>query len=105
MIQNREALSARRAAAKERLESYDCRILVCSGTGCIATGSERIYEKFAEICKDAPGVTLTFEPHDQGEHMGVKKTGCQGICELGPLVRIQKGSQVIQYTKVQEKDC
>lgn len=105
MIQNREALSARRAAAKERLESYDCRILVCSGTGCIATGSERIYEKFAEICKDAPGVTLTFEPHDKGEHMGVKKTGCQGICELGPLVRIQKGSQVIQYTKVQEKDC
>ena len=105
MIQNREALSARRAAAKERLESYDCRILVCSGTGCIATGSERIYEKFAEICKDAPGVTLTFEPHDQGEHMGVKKTGCQGICELGPLVRIQKGSQVIQYTKVQEMDC
>ena len=105
MIQNREALSARRAAAKERLESYDCRILVCSGTGCIATGSERIYEKFAEICKDAPGVTLTFEPHDQGEYMGVKKTGCQGICELGPLVRIQKGSQVIQYTKVQEKDC
>ena len=78
MIQNREALSARRAAAKERLESYDCRILVCSGTGCIATGSERIYEKFAEICKDAPGVTLTFEPHDQGEHMGVKKNRMPG---------------------------
>ena len=37
--------------------------------------------------------------------MGVKRTGCQGICELGPLVRIQKGDKVVQYTKVQLSDC
>ena len=37
--------------------------------------------------------------------MGVKKTGCQGICELGPLVRIQKGDKVVQYIKVQPEDC
>ena len=35
----------------------------------------------------------------------MKKTGCQGFCELGPLVRIQKGDQVIQYIKVQPEDC
>ena len=105
MIQNIDALEKVRQTAQELLTSSDCRILVCSGTGCIATGSEKIYEKFLQIAKDVPGVILEFAPHDEGAHIGVKKTGCQGICELGPLVRIQKGSQVIQYTKVQEADC
>ena len=51
---------------------------------------------------------LVFSPcgghHDEKE-VGVKKTGCQGFCELGPLVRIQKGDKVIQYVKVQPEDC
>lgn len=105
MIESREALQQTREEAKKVLDSYDCRILVCSGTGCIATGSEKIYEKFVEVCKDAPNILLEFAPHDEGEHVGVKKTGCQGICELGPLVRIQKKDKVIQYTKVQVDDC
>lgn len=105
MIESREALQQTREEAKKVLDSYDCRILVCSGTGCIATGSEKIYEKFVEVCKDAPNILLEFAPHDEGEHIGVKKTGCQGICELGPLVRIQKKDKVIQYTKVQVDDC
>ena len=107
MIGNKEALDQVREETQKMLNSYDCRILVCSGTGCIATGSEKIYEKFVEICKDAPNVVLEFAPHDEGEHkhLGVKRTGCQGICELGPLVRIQKGDNVIQYTKVAIDDC
>ena len=101
MIQNKEVLEQIREEAVKELNSYDCRILVCSGTGCVATGSQKIYEKFMEIAKDAPGVTIEFGPHDKDAHIGVKKTGCQGVCELGPLVRIQKGDDVIQYTKVQ----
>lgn len=107
-IENRESLIRLRQEAQEKLHAYDCRILVCSGTGCIATGSEKIYEKFLEICKDTPEVTLEFAPHEKAEGkkpFGVKKTGCQGICELGPLVRIQKGNRVVQYTKVQLEDC
>ena len=107
-IDSREALEKLRQEARQTMESFDCRILVCSGTGCIATGSEKIYEKFLEICKDEPGITLEFGPHHKQEGViqtGVKKTGCQGICELGPLVRIQKGDQVVQYTKVQLEDC
>lgn len=100
MIKNREDLMQVRTAAKAHIEDCDCRILVCSGTGCIATGSQKIYEKFLEVAKDAPGVSITFAPHDEDEKkVGIKKTGCQGVCELGPLVRIQKGDRVIQYTK------
>ncbi len=107
MIKNKEELLQVRESAREQVAAYDCRILVCSGTGCIATGSTKIYEEFLTLTKDAPGIVLDFAPHDEGEHehVGVKKTGCQGFCELGPLVRIQKGDEVIQYVKVQIEDC
>ncbi len=95
--------------ACEAIASYDCRILVCSGTGCIATGSNKIHEIFEDLVQDAPGVSLVFSPcggHDADEKVvGVKKTGCQGFCELGPLVRIQKNGRTIQYVKVQPDDC
>lgn len=105
MINNREELLNSAEAAKKELASYQCRILVCAGTGCIATGSQKIYEEFMKIAGDDPDVSITFAPHDEKAHVGVKKTGCQGVCELGPLVRIQKGDKVVQYTKVQVSDC
>ena len=108
MIKTTEELNQTRLQAKEDLKRYDCRILVCSGTGCIATGSNEIYKIFRDLVKEQPGILLEFAPHDESEHeklVGVKKTGCQGFCELGPLVRIQKGDQVIQYIKVQPEDC
>ena len=107
MIKNKEELLDVRKSAVEELASYDCRILVCSGTGCIATGSNKIHEIFQEMTNGLDGIKLEFAPHDKDEHdkIGVKKTGCQGFCELGPLVRIQKGDQVVQYVKVQPEDC
>ena len=105
MISNRTELDRWREQAEQDMQAYDCRILVCSGTGCIATGSKKIYKKMMEIAGNTPGVKVEFAPHDEGEHVGVKRTGCQGFCEFGPLVRIQKGDKVIQYIKVQEEDC
>ena len=107
MIKNKEELLDVRKSALEELASYDCRILVCSGTGCIATGSNKIHEIFQEMTDGMAGIKLEFAPHDKDEHdkVGVKKTGCQGFCELGPLVRIQKGDKVVQYVKVQPEDC
>ena len=108
MIKNIEELVQVREAALSDLNRYDCRILVCSGTGCIATGSNKIHEIFQTLVKETPNVKLEFAPHDEAEHeklVGVKKTGCQGFCELGPLVRIQKGDKVTQYVKVQPDDC
>ena len=103
-----EELSLAREKAVQDLKNYDCRILVCSGTGCIATGSNKIHEIFEKLVKETPGVELVFSPcggHHDHKEVGVKKTGCQGFCELGPLVRIQKGDKVIQYVKVQPDDC
>ena len=107
-MKNIAELSQARQQALVNLQSYDCRILVCSGTGCIATGSNKIHEIFETLVKETPGVELVFSPcggHHDDKEVGVKKTGCQGFCELGPLVRIQKGDKVIQYVKVQPEDC
>ena len=103
-----EELNLAREKASSEIARYSCRILVCSGTGCIATGSNKIHEIFENLVKDTEGIELVFSPcggHEDEKVVGVKKTGCQGFCELGPLVRIQKGDKVIQYVKVQPDDC
>ncbi len=107
MIQNIEDLSREREKAVAELNGYDCRVLVCSGTGCIATGSDKIHKLLEELIADDPEIDLVFAPHDDHDrpNIGVKKTGCQGFCELGPLVRIQKGDKMVQYVKVQPEDC
>ena len=105
MIHNRDELKECRRKAKADMETAVCRILVCSGTGCIATGSEKIYNRFLKLANTTPGVSVTFAPHDEDKHIGLKKTGCQGFCELGPLVRITKNNETVQYVKVQLDDC
>ena len=50
-------------------------------------------------------MSVIFAPHDEDTHIGLKKTGCQGFCELGPLVRITKNDETVQYVKVQLDDC
>ena len=65
-------------------------ILICFGTGCKASGCEAVYAKFEEILKDKNIQDVTIKT--------VKKTGCHGRCEMGPLVVIEPES--IFYTKV-----
>lgn len=101
IIENRESLKKEQEAARKQIDSFECRILICAGTGCVATGSQKIYERMQELCKDMPGVSVEFEGHVP--HIGVVKTGCQGICELGPLMRIEPLHY--QYVKVQMDDC
>ena len=103
-IKNRTDLEQTRERALEWMAQTDVRVLVCSGTGCIASGSRDVYETFKQQLEGTAGVSLDFAPHDQTTVAGVKHTGCQGICELGPLVRIQKGDEVIQYVKVKPDD-
>ena len=56
MIKNKEELLDVRKSAVEELASYNCRILVCSGTGCIATGSNKIHEIFQEMTDGVDGI-------------------------------------------------
>ena len=44
-IHNQESLNGLKKAAKAVIDNTKCRILICSGTGCLAGGSGEIYEK------------------------------------------------------------
>lgn len=55
---------------------YRSHVLVCGGTGCTSSGSERIIS------------ALEHEIQDNGlsEEVKVIKTGCFGLCALGPIM-------------------
>ena len=104
MIKNREDLIRLREAYKNALATQEKKILVCAGTGCVSGGSLEIYEKLIEIIKEKNincSVELEEEPH--GDSIGVKKSGCHGFCEMGPLLRIEP--QGYLFTKVKLSDC
>lgn len=101
MISSREELKAVREAAVGALKSQTQRILICAGTGCLAGGSEQIYERLKAMAEDVEGVSVEFGP--EIAHVGVKKSGCHGFCEMGPLMRIEPSNYL--YIKVKEEDC
>jgi len=67
-------------------------ILVCCGTGCLANGSQAVVDRFRA------GVSN----HDAEVKPYVKKTGCNGFCENGPMVTILPDH--ITYYKVRPED-
>lgn len=104
-VENREILNDLRDASRQRMEQSKCRILICAGTGCLAGGSAAVYEKMCELVAGDPDVEVHFGPeiaHGDGP-MEVRKSGCHGFCEMGPLMRIEPMG--ILYTKVKLEDC
>ena len=100
-IENREALDKRRKEAKEAMKRPAHRILVCAGTGCLAGGSAKIYDRFSELAAGMDDVSVEFGA--EIAHAKVKRSGCHGFCEMGPLVRIEPKNYL--YVKVKEEDC
>ena len=70
-------------------------ILVCCGTGCIATGSHGV--------ADALRRELLESKIDATVETAVKETGCNGFCENGPIVTIMPDD--ICYYKVKPEDA
>lgn len=104
MLKNREELHALRRVFAESLGAEKRKILVCAGTGCIAGGSLEIYDelkRLLELRGIQCDVELAHEPHEGA--VGLKKSGCHGFCEMGPLMRIEP--QGYLYTKVKLEDC
>lgn len=107
-IQTGEALDQAKESNLARVKNDDVRILICAGTGCLAGGSASIYERLCELTKNDQGTSVEFgaeiahKPEDS-LRVGIKKSGCHGFCEMGPLVRIEPYNYL--YIKVKEEDC
>ena len=104
MLKNREELISYRESAKSAYAMQKKKIIVCAGTGCVAGGSLDIYKRLNEIMIEKGlnvAVELMKDPHSPS--IGLKKSGCHGFCEMGPLVRIEPEGWL--YTKVKVADC
>lgn len=91
-IKNPEKLEKLRLSILAEQKPGTLQVTVCGGTGCLSNGSEQVTLAFAEEMKK------------QGLNgkVTLKKTGCHGFCERGPLVSIHPLD--IFYQRVSEKD-
>lgn len=104
MLSSRQDLKELREAYAASIKYQERKILVCAGTGCVAGGSLDIYDELIRLIEEKGlkcSVQLEKDPHDKT--IGIKKSGCHGFCEMGPLVRIEP--EGILYTKVKLSDC
>jgi len=62
------------------------RVRVCSGTACTATGTLKVLSAMEE------------EAGKRGINLDIVKTGCQGLCQKGPVMRVEP--QGIFYQKL-----
>ncbi len=74
------------------MELARAHVLVCGGTGCTSSGSEKIITKF-ESCLAENGLS---------EEIKVIRTGCFGLCALGPIVIVYPEGAF--YSMVKEDD-
>lgn len=65
-------------------------IMVCGGTGCTSSGAEKIIEAFT---KEIASVGLN-------EEVRVIRTGCFGLCALGPIVVVYPEGSFYSMVKV-----
>ena len=74
------------------MAQYKYHILICGGTGCHASQSEKIIENFKQ--------TLASKGLDN--EVQVVQTGCFGFCEKGPIVKLLPDNTF--YVQVKPED-
>jgi len=79
------------------------RVILCAGTGCMANGAMKVFERFRkEIDRVGLNVVLELRPEAGDRDVRLSKSGCQGFCQMGPLVTVIPDG--ILYTKVRAED-
>ena len=71
---------------------YRTDVLVCGGTGCTSSNSEKIIEKLQE----------EIARHGLEDEVNVVRTGCFGLCALGPIMIVYPEGSL--YSMVQVED-
>ncbi|MDY6857034.1 MAG: NADH-ubiquinone oxidoreductase-F iron-sulfur binding region domain-containing protein [Thermodesulfobacteriota bacterium] len=91
-IKSLKELEALRKSVIGRRDPNKPRITVCSGTGCQAYASEKVTKAFESELKK----------HGLDDKVDIKKTGCHGFCERGPLVIIYPDEIFYQRISVED---
>ena len=103
MLKTRKELITLRQACMAAAKHETRKVLVCAGTGCVAGGSLEIYDAMKTRLEEL-GIPceVSLDTHVDHDMVGMKKSGCHGFCEMGPLMRIEPQGWL--YTKVKLED-
>ena len=71
---------------------YRSTVLVCGGTGCTSSHSDKIIEKLNEELK----------AKDLEKEVNVIRTGCFGLCALGPIMVVYPEGSFYSMVKVED---
>ncbi len=86
-----EELSLRLGENPENTK-YERHVLICGGTGCTSSGSVKIAEKLRE----------EIEANGLSEKVQVVRTGCFGLCALGPIMIVYPEGTFYSKVKIEE---
>lgn len=88
------------------VSTLEHRIIICGGTGCIANGSLAVRDALREELEKAgkkAKIVLEGDLDHPFNGTYLSKSGCQGFCQMGPLVRIEP--EGIFYCRVKPEDA
>ncbi len=87
-----------------KISALSHRIVICAGTGCIANGAMEVHAELARIIeeKNLP-LILSLKEEAEDDSVLISKSGCQGFCQVGPLVTIEP--EGILYIKVKKENA
>ena len=97
-----EQVAQQFSQAEKRLKR---RITLCAGTGCMASGALAVHDALlATLAKHGINAVSRIDGDKAPEKDGVllSQSGCQGFCQMGPLVTILP--EGILYVHVKEED-
>ncbi len=84
-------LNAVAEAERERGAALRCRLYCCASTGCLSSGCQ----------ENVDAIEHALKSHGIADRVAVVKTGCMGLCSLGPLVRVEmEGCPPVLYKEV-----
>ena len=103
-ITDRSHLDKYRKEFLSHIDTQKKKIYVCGGTGCVAGGSMDIYEEIKKLVEEAGlNCEVSLDSDACQSSIGLKKSGCHGFCEMGPVLRIEPSK--LFYLKVTVDDC
>jgi NADP-reducing hydrogenase subunit HndC len=74
------------------MEMYRSHVMICRGTGCTSSNSEQIVKNFEDLLKQ----------HGLENEVVVERTGCFGLCALGPIVIIYPEASFYSLVKPED---
>ncbi|KNF07282.1 iron hydrogenase HydB [Gottschalkia purinilytica] len=78
---------------KANVESlYTKQVLLCRGTGCTSSKSDKIEDEFIRLLKEK----------NIDDKVDIVKTGCFGLCEAGPIVVVYPEGTFYSHIKVED---